>query len=412
MSLLSVTESVEGEGGTVKGMAKMKVALVCPYPVGRFAARLEIAPLGRHTYPSSNVSLVSGLAKLEDIELHVVSLVRGLKKDYRLSESGVIFHFLKDPRFSGLATGFQWQKRIIHHCLARIQPDVVHGIGTETSCAYAAVTAGIPNVITLRGIIREMLKHAGWQGLQLTWRIRSWFERYTLQRASHVICISPYVKDVLQAIYDKPEYYSIDNAVDESFFAVYPKSEAGVKNLLFVGSINPGKGVIDAVRAMVKVAKTIPNAQLSIVGSPSNHPYYQQVLAFVQSHNLGDSVKFLGWRDHEELPHLLSRTDLLVFPSYLETFGNVVAESMAAGVPVVAANTSAIPHLVTDGVTGFLVEPGDIVDLENRIITILEDKQLKANMGRNAKEVALRRWHPNVIAKKTYDVYKRILKSK
>ena len=389
---------------------KMQVALVCSYPISQFAARLGIAPLKRNTYPSSNVNLVSGLAKLVNVDLHVVSLVRGLRRNYEVKESGVTFHLLRDPKFSGLASGFQWQKQIIHRCLRKIQPDVVHGIGTETSCAYAAVTAGIPNVITMRGIISELLKQAGKQGPQITWKVRGWFERYTLQRASHVICISPYVRDVLQAIYDKPEYYSIDNAVDESFFAVYPRSETGVKNLLFVGSINPRKGVIDAVKAMVKVAKTIPNVQLSIVGSPSNYQYYQQVLAFVRSHNLDDSVKFLGWRDHEELPHLLSQTDLLVFPSYLETFGNVIAESMAAGVPVVAANTSAIPHLVTDGVTGFLVESGDIVDLENKIIAILEDRQLKADMGRNAREVALRRWHPNVIAKKTYDVYKRILK--
>ena len=389
----------------------MKVALVCPYPVSQFAARCGVAPLETNTYPSSNVNLVSGLAKLANVELHVVSLARGLKRNCEVMEPGVAFHLLRDPKFSGLASGFQWQKQIIHRCLAQIEPDVVHGIGTETSCAYSAVTAESPSVVTMRGIISELLKQSKRQELQTTWKVRGWFERYTLRRASHVICISPYVKDVLQEISSNPIYYSIDNAVNPSFFSVHPRRDAEVRNLLFVGRIDPMKGVLDAVKAMTSVTKAMPRAQLLVVGPVSDHQYYRHLRAFVQSNNLSDSVRFLGWRDHNELPRLLARADLLMFPSQLETFGNVIAESMAAGVPVVAVNAAAIPHLIEDGHDGFLVDPGDTEALAGKAIAILENERLRQTMGRNARETALRRWHPNVIAKQTLDVYKEILES-
>ena len=82
-----------------------------------------------------------------------------------------------------------------------------------------------------------------------------------------------------------------------------------------------------------------------------------------------------------------------------------IEEAMAAGVPVVTSNRCGMPHMVADGASGFLVDPGDPDDIARRMGQLLTDDQLRRSMGRKSQEIAKERFHPAAVARRTLEVY-------
>jgi glycosyltransferase involved in cell wall biosynthesis len=100
-----------------------------------------------------------------------------------------------------------------------------------------------------------------------------------------------------------------------------------------------------------------------------------------------------------------------VFPSIYEPFGIVLLEAMACGKPVVASNVGGIPFVVEEGKTGLLFESGNVEDLADKIMTILENEELGEKMGEAGRERA-KEFTWDKIAERTVEVYKEILKGK
>jgi D-inositol-3-phosphate glycosyltransferase len=99
---------------------------------------------------------------------------------------------------------------------------------------------------------------------------------------------------------------------------------------------------------------------------------------------LGQLVTFLGQKDQDSLPYYYSAAELVVMPSYYESFGMVALESMACGTPVVASQVGGLAHLVEDGITGYHVPVENPHALSERIMALLEDKALRYRMGHDA----------------------------
>ena len=84
-----------------------------------------------------------------------------------------------------------------------------------------------------------------------------------------------------------------------------------------------------------------------------------------------------------------------------------IEEAMAAGVPVVTSNRCGMPYMVRDGESGFLVDPHDPEDIAARVGQLLGDDTLRAQMGAKSREIALDRFHPSTVARRTREVYYR-----
>jgi glycosyltransferase involved in cell wall biosynthesis len=117
----------------------------------------------------------------------------------------------------------------------------------------------------------------------------------------------------------------------------------------------------------------------------------------------GRDVIFLGPVPDAELPALYRQARVLVLPSVQQTcygrvirvselLGLVILEAMASGTPVICSRLGGIPEIVQHGVTGFLVEPGNIAELRARLAQLLQDPILAARMGRNARDLVLERF--------------------
>lgn len=184
--------------------------------------------------------------------------------------------------------------------------------------------------------------------------------------------------------------------VDHAFFS--PGDRAGARaaldlddrpTLLFVGRIQPLKGLTIAVQALAEL--TDRRSRLVVVGGPSGSDgpdELARVRSMVAELGLRDRVTFVEPQPHHRLSTFYRAADVVVVPSRSESFGLVVLEAAACGVPVVAAAVGGLRTLVDDGVSGHLVDSRRPSDFAVRIDELLADPAAAAAMGRAASELA------------------------
>jgi D-inositol-3-phosphate glycosyltransferase len=183
--------------------------------------------------------------------------------------------------------------------------------------------------------------------------------------------------------------------VDHAFFAPGQRRQARRaialpeegRMLLFVGRIQPLKGLEVAIRALAELADRCPDAFLVVVGGPSGPDGQTEVdrmHKLVADLGLGDRVRFVPPQAHELLSTFYRAADVCVVPSRSESFGLVALEAAACGTPVVAASVGGLTSLVEDGRTGFLVEGRAPSDFAAALAEILTDPKLAADFGSRA----------------------------
>lgn len=184
--------------------------------------------------------------------------------------------------------------------------------------------------------------------------------------------------------------------VDHAFFS--PGDRAGARaavglddrpTLLFVGRIQPLKGLTVAVEALALLQRT--DARLVVVGGisgPEGAAEMQRVRSLVSDHQLTDRVTFVAPQPHHALSTWYRSADAVLVPSRSESFGLVALEAAACGVPVVASSVGGLRTLVVDGQTGFLVDRHDPRAKAAKIDELLADPEMAASMGASAVQHA------------------------
>jgi glycosyltransferase involved in cell wall biosynthesis len=120
-------------------------------------------------------------------------------------------------------------------------------------------------------------------------------------------------------------------------------------------------------------------------------------------------VKFLGFVEHHEMPRHYQQADLFVLPSRRESFGLVLAEAMACGLPVVATTAGAIPEVVEDGLTGVLVPPDDPEALANAVRSLLSNRPRMQAMGTAGAQRVRQRFTWDKVAQRVVEGYLKLL---
>ena len=165
------------------------------------------------------------------------------------------------------------------------------------------------------------------------------------------------------------------------------------KNIVFVGRIEPLKGIDTLLRAMALIQKRRPEAVqnlcVSIIGGDpwADNPDHEmaRLHALRQELDVHDLVTFLGSKDQELLPYYYSAAEMVVMPSHYESFGLVALEAMATGTPVIASEVGGLAFLVKDGETGFHVPSRDPEALADKIYSLLTDTTCRRELGLNAR---------------------------
>jgi D-inositol-3-phosphate glycosyltransferase len=164
--------------------------------------------------------------------------------------------------------------------------------------------------------------------------------------------------------------------------------------ILFVGRIEPLKGIDTLLRAIALVAQCIPDCLpdlcLSIIGGDPSQSGQAENAEMARLHTLrtelgiSDLVTFLGAKDQDRLQYYYSAAEVVVMPSHYESFGMVALEAMACGTPVIASEVGGLAFVVRNGVTGFHVPERDPEALADKIKLLLGDDALRARQSRRA----------------------------
>ena len=143
-----------------------------------------------------------------------------------------------------------------------------------------------------------------------------------------------------------------------------------------VSKLWDGKGHGILIRAFEKLIDDLPNAKLVIVGEGY---LKNELVRRVSKNGLNKKVLFTGFQSN--VRDIVACFDVVVLPSFFEGMGRVLLEAMAMEKPLVGTRVGGIPDLIEDSVNGFLVEPGNVKQLEESMLKILKDKKLAQNMG-------------------------------
>ena len=185
----------------------------------------------------------------------------------------------------------------------------------------------------------------------------------------------------------------LHNGVDLGTFQPDPSLRAPVREelgiplgaplLVTVAILRRGKGIGDLISAMPEILESIPDARTVIVGDGDQRVALERLAGEV---GVAERVIFAGSRD--DVGALLAASDVFVLPTHVDLLPTVVAEAMAAGLPVVASDVGGLGDMVDDDVTGILYPAGDIEALSRACVELLADPRRRENLGRSGRLVA------------------------
>lgn len=169
--------------------------------------------------------------------------------------------------------------------------------------------------------------------------------------------------------------------------------------LLALGRLHENKGFDTLIEAMAN----LPGHYLWLGGTgPLEADLKQRVMGL----DIGDRVRFLGWRD--DTPSLFAAADVFVCSSRHEPFGNIVIESWMHGVPIVAAASEGPSALIEDGVNGLLVPTNDSASLSDAISQVTDDSEVAAALAEAGHRTYLEGYTPEIGCRRYGDLFERL----
>jgi len=180
-----------------------------------------------------------------------------------------------------------------------------------------------------------------------------------------------------------------------------------------VGLLLAWKGQDVFLKAARRVLDRFPDARAFIVGGPpaGSESYEAELKALARELGIADRVIFTGFR--VDVPEILRLLDVVVHASTSpEPFGRVIVEAMAMRRPVVASCAGGPLEIIEDSRNGFLVPPGDDAGLASRVIALLEDPELAAQMSETAYEDVVSRFSAERHARKVQQIYETALNAR
>jgi len=159
------------------------------------------------------------------------------------------------------------------------------------------------------------------------------------------------------------------------------------------------------VSAFTRVLEVVPDAKLAVAGSGRQR---ENLSRQVNSMNIANSVFMVGGLAKEKVAQLMAAADVFVLPSKMESFGLVLLEASATGVPIVCSNAGGVPEVFQDGFNALLYPPGDDIAMAKAIVRLIQDRELAKTISANAVATS-RRFTWEIAAKRTLRVYEEVL---
>lgn len=242
-------------------------------------------------------------------------------------------------------------------------------------------------ICTVHGSDVFALRGAFWS------RLRRWI----ISRADHVVAVSEELRRVLVAQTGTETISVIPMGADLQEVFVPDGRQRATAELLFVGRLVEGKGLLTLIRALPNIQAIYPAVRLTIIG---DGPERERLEEAIISSGVAASVSFVGAIEHSALADHFRRATILVLPSLWEGFGLVVVEALGCACPVVASDLPALRDLLQDGHAGRLFRVGDPKDLKEQVCALLADERLRELLADTGRSSVLERFDWNSLAQR------------
>jgi glycosyltransferase involved in cell wall biosynthesis len=243
-------------------------------------------------------------------------------------------------------------------------------------------------------------------------RWQKWLMRLALHGVDHFLVLSPYWERHFARLAPRTPITVLPNAVRPQFLCAHEREWAKQPSpftVLYVGEILKLKGVFDLVEAVALLRESLPDLAVRLVGVVGDPDALEALTRRLADLRMQDRVAYVGPRYDDELMHEFLRADVFVLPSYVEGQPVALIEAMATGACVISTSIRPVMSVVTDGVDGLLVPPGNSAALAAAIERVAADPALRAALGATGLRTVRERFAPERFLDDLGDFYRRLL---
>ncbi|MDQ3809314.1 MAG: glycosyltransferase family 4 protein [Chloroflexota bacterium] len=366
-----------------------------------------------------------GVGGLERIVVGLARELRGRQHQvWVVSSGGQLVHDLtrfganhvEAPLEITSPVGVAQSARLIRRVILDQHIDLVHSFSATASVAInLALRAGGP---ARDGRVRVVSSPMGLQNSPRELPVTTWLRNWLLTLgAEQILVISPEIRRHLKGVGARDTSLVDFNFVglDVADFTSRPDDRLQVRRefgfpddallVTTIGALHPRKSHELFIEAAALVAAEEPRARFLVVGEGELQSDLEQ---HARARKINTRLLFTGMR--ADVPRLLAATDVYAKPGVLEGFiGITVLEALALGKPVVAFETEDVKLALTDGETGLVVANGDVAALADRIVYLLRNPAVGAQLGRAGQQLVMERFDFGVLARRLEDFYQQVL---
>jgi glycosyltransferase involved in cell wall biosynthesis len=346
-----------------------KIAILADFPLHEIPGADYPAPKGH--YATWLPQLARAFQDQKEYEIHWVCLSDSSKDSKTLYRMGQYFHILPTTKRGRALTLFWKDRKNIQKKINEISPVLVHGWGNENIWAWASAFSGLPNIVSVQGIMGTVKDFP-----DTPWRTKamSVVEWISLKKAQVIVTESEWARDQVNKMTSRNDVRVIEYGVNEEFFAASHSPNPEKPYALFVGTAGYGKGIDKVVDIFCN--KSMQNINLKICGGVT--PFGE-----IQKRRCHKNVMWMGRLARGEVINLMANSSFLILPTRADTGPMVIKEARVLGIPVLASPHGGHVHYIIEGKTGFICELDKINKWVEKARYLMRNPGIAKKMGKN-----------------------------
>ena len=382
----------------------LKIAIIVPDNRDEFRRYSDPTP----HFGTAPTALLDGFSRLsEECEVHIVSCVQQAVEAPEKIGPNLFYHTEIVPKWGWLRGGYLGCIRSVRRQLQRIQPDIVHGQGTERYAALAAVFSGFPNVLTIHGNMKAIAEIYRAPIGSFHW-LTAHLESFALKRTAGVFCNSAYTEALVQPRTDKT--WRVANALQLDFFKTTSiRSRMKRPVILNIGVMEPRKQQVELLKRAQEWHAAGLEFQLHFVGNRAEQtPYGKLFFQELAAAEAAGYARHLGLLSVNQIIESMDTAAALIHFPLEEAFGLVAAEALARNLKFFGAETGGIIDIARAVPGAELFNKGDWTGLTQALTQWIKQGCPSPD---GTSKVMRERFHPEIIARHHLDIYRELIPS-
>jgi glycosyltransferase involved in cell wall biosynthesis len=304
------------------------------------------------------------------------------------------------------------------YSLIRFRPELIYLPIAQNSLGYLRDCLFLMPARILR---QKVIVHLHGSDFAQFYRRSPWWLksliRWTLFPVRRAVVLGTTLRGLFKGLIDFHRVVAVPNGVapiavdrENESYAGRRSHDPGKVNLLYLGTLAKSKGFMEVIRCALEVSQKQPNVRFVLAGETYNPGDVREAYEFVREHNLEDVVEIRDPVFEEQKALAYLDADIFLFPPVAsEGQPLVILEAMSAGLPIISTPQGAIPETVIDGRNGFLVPPGDTVNLAEKVLFLVGNRELRSEMGRLSRARYLKYYTLEGWAERMGDLFRAVL---